>query len=125
MEVGLVAEARPLEHACQEPEAAIVHVWRNASVLSEGANGHAAVGLWPAARVVHEVHAAWAAHNAEGGQGKWKEYDEENVNLLQAMEPGEDLVSAELHGFAKNAGGCDWHDEDEEEVVHNQLVEWF
>lgn len=123
-QVGLVTEARALEHARHEADAAIVEVRHDVSVLGEGGDGDAAVGLRPTASVVHEVHAARAAHEVERGQGDREDGGQEEVDVPQAMEPGEEVVGAELPGFAENDGGKR-HGDDDEEVVHDDLVQGF
>jgi hypothetical protein len=41
------------------------------------------------------------------------------------MESGEELVGAELGGFAEKHDRCAWCDDEEEEVVHDELVQGF
>lgn len=70
VEVGLVIEARPLEHARHEVDTTIMKVRQEADFLDQGSYGDVVIRFRPAARVVDEVHTARASHEVEGGQGE-------------------------------------------------------
>ena len=47
------------------------------------------------------------------------------MDLRQAMETGEELAGAELGGFAENHDGYERCGDDDQEVIHDELVQEF